>query len=215
MHEEARLQGAREAEALANPTLKIAIDAPPARPSAKRGGDEPVPAVRGGASAASASRTTSSPTSTTTCSSSNATPSPRREGPWAATAEEAPQIVVRLCKEASAEARHPRRRCWREIGLPHALGRGRHRARRDRPRRAHRAARRRSPVAHRVAVDALRTREQVGDVQRLHRAPAPGRDHRGDGRQRPRRELRDKFLRGRRHLGRQLPGRRHWRHLHR
>ena len=52
-----------------------------------------------------------------------------------------------------------------EIGLPHALARGRHRARRDRSRRAHHPARRRAAVAHRLAGDAQHPRAGRGAVQ--------------------------------------------------
>ena len=113
---------------------------------------------------------------------------------WAATAEEASQIVVRLCKEAGAKrVTRVKSMLGEEIGLPHALDEaGIERVETDLA--EHIVQLGGDRPSHIVWPSMHRTREQVSEMfKRLHRAP-----HQEETIEAmvdsARRELRDKFL---------------------
>ena len=136
---------------------------------------------------------------------------------WARTADEACRIVIEICRDGRRAPRDAREvDAGRGDRAAPCAGRGRHRAGRDRPRRAHHPARRRDALAHHLAGDAPHPRAGLGAVQGSSTVSRP--QPRTSGAmvaERPARAAREVPHRRGRHLRRQLPDRRHRCRLHR
>ena len=105
---------------------------------------------------------------------------------WARTAEEACAIVVGICRDAGAKSvTRAKSMLGEEIGLPRALEEAGNRACRDRSRRAYRPARRRPALPHRLAGAAQDARAGGRAVPPPARRTGRARQRRGHGRQRP------------------------------